>query len=498
MMFSNIRINKNKPVYLQIAYSIVGMINEGTLINNSKLLSTRELARTLNVSRNSCIQAYETLQDMGLIYMVRGKGAFTKAAPSNVANFPPLDNSSWNVNWKNFYNEYCTKSEELDVVKNEPQSTKGMISFKSIAPYEGLFDLDEIKRNFLDAISISHEKLLNYGYANGYKPLIDELRVYMSSKGVNLENKNILITNGFTEGFDIILSSLTNEGDTIICENPTHNTAIKLMKLHNINIIGVNIDENSINISELKSKLKTSNPKFAYLIPSYQNPTGVVMSADKRIEVYNILKQANVPIIEDGFNEELFYSASHIAPIVSISGNENGVIYIGSFSKILFPGIRIGWILADKSLIDVLVSVKRSKNIHTSTIDQGILCEYLRNGSFDSYIKKARKFYKEKYEFAIECSKKYMPSTKILGDGGLHIFVKINRINSRKLLNETIKKGVIFTPGDIFYVDDNNDEYTNQDSSCTFRLGFSRLSLDEIGSGIKIIGDVIKQLEKIN
>ena len=111
----------------------------------------------------------------------------------------------------------------------------------------------------------------------------------------------------------------------------------------------------------------------------------------------------NIPIIEDGFNEELLYSSSHIFPICSLDNKNNGVIYIGSFSKILFPGMRIGWIFGDKNLIDRLVSVKRSINMHVSFLDQGILYEYLRSGSFERQIKKVRKVYKEKYELAVEC-----------------------------------------------------------------------------------------------
>ena len=166
----------------------------------------------------------------------------------------------------------------------------------------------------------------------------------------------------------------------------------------------------------------------------------------------------------------------------------SGVIYIWSFSKLLFPGIRVGWILADKNVIDILESVKRCKNIHTSFLDQGILYEYLRSGSFERQIKKVRKVFKEKYELAVECINKYINPTFIWGEGGLHIYIGIEGVDSRKLLDECYKKGVIFTPGDIFSVD----------YSCknTLRLGLSRLSLNEIKEGIKIIGEVSKELRK--
>ena len=151
----------------------------------------------------------------------------------------------------------------------------------------------------------------------------------------------------------------------------------------------VDVDETD-NVNDLKKKLKQYKDKirFSYITPSYHNPTGIVMSPENRYKFYNLMKKNNIPIIEDGFNEELLYSSSHIFPICSLDNKNNGVIYIGSFSKILFPGMRIGWIFGDKNLIDRLVSVKRSINMHVSFLDQGILYDYLKNSNFDKYLKK--------------------------------------------------------------------------------------------------------------
>lgn len=260
------------------------------------------------------------------------------------------------------------------------------------------------------------------------------------------------------------------------------------MKALGLNLIGVDIDENGLDFDMLESKLEKYKDKikFAYITPSYHNPTGTVMSPENRYKFYNLMKNNNIPIIEDGFNEELLYSSSHIFPICSLDNLNNGVIYIGSFSKILFPGMRIGWILADKNAISKLESVKRCRNIHVSFLDQGILYDYLQSGAFEKYIKKARKFYGEKFNFAYKCVEKYIPNEYIFGDGGLHLFLKFKNIDTRELLNKCYKKGVIFMPGDIFYI---NNEINN-----TLRLGFSRLSFEEIEKGIKIIGDTIKEL----
>lgn len=479
MIFSGLHFNDKHPVYLQLENYIKSMIQSGMLVSNGKLPSTRELSNLLKISRNSVITAYENLEAAEIIYTIKGKGTF-------ISPGEPLNMDEWKVSWDEKANSCSVLAEKLDIVKNEIPWKKNLISFKSISPDGELFDMEEFKKAFLGRISLEGHKLLNYGYAKGYRPLMDYLLKYMEAKGIRTENKDIIITNGFTEGLEIMLTAFTNPGDSIICENPTHNTAIKIMRVHGLNIVGVTMKQDGIDINELENKLKSGGIKFGYLIPSYHNPTGIVIKAEKRYSIYNIFKKYNVPIIEDGFNEELLYNSIQISPIAALDKCGNGVVYIGSFSKILFPGIRIGWILGDKRMIDMLESVKRCKNIHTSFLDQGILYEFLKSGAFEKHVKKTRKFYKEKYKLASECIKKYMKPAVIYGEGGMHIYIELNGIDSRKLLEKCYKRNVIFTPGDIFSVDNSGKN--------SLRLGLSRVSSEEIKEGIKIMGECLAEL----
>lgn len=479
-MFNDMVLDNENPIYLQIERYIKQMILQGMLQSDVKLPSTRELSTILKVSRNTVMMAYQNLEAEGYIYMIKGKGAF-------VSKLQIVQKDTWKIDWSRKVNLYTLLAEELDIMKHGVKWEKGMISFTSIAPDENLFDMEEFKRAFLNRVSQEGEKLLNYGYARGYLPLMQYLKKYMNDKGVNTEGKDIIITNGFTEGFDVVLSALTEKGDRIVCENPTHNTAIKIMKMHGLEIVGINMQEDGLNIKELTTRITEKSVKLAYLVPSYHNPTGIVMSPEKRIEVFNIFQQYEIPVIEDGFNEELRYSGSHVSPLIALAGSGNSVIYIGSFSKVLFPGMRIGWILGDQRLISYLESIKRSRNIHTSFIDQAVLYEYLQAGNFEKYIKKIRRIYKEKYEFALECAKKHIPCKKILGEGGMHIFIELDGINCRDLLDKCSQKGVIFTPGDRFYTDNGGKN--------TFRLGISRVTERDIEKGFRIIGEVIRQWE---
>lgn len=480
MIFSNLKLIKNKPIFIQIEEHIKKNIMNGTLLKDNKLPSTREVAEFLKVSRNSVITAYENLQSQGLISSKPGKGTFVEVELK-------IEKENFKIDWLKRENKYSKKCREFDIIKSLPKYEKGMISFKSIAPEEKLFDLEEFKRSFLNVWSLEGEKLLNYGYAQGYKPLIEYLKNYMKEKGVDIKNKDVLITNGFTEGFDLVLSSFSKPKDVIVCEKPTHNTALKIMKAKDLRIIGIEMDREGIIISRLKKVIQKFPVKFVYLIPSYHNPTGIVTSAQRRRDIYEILKDYQIPIIEDGFNEELIYSSSAVAPIASLASTGNGIIYIGSFSKILFPGLRIGWIFAEKSIIDSLESVKRARSIHSSFLDQGIMFNYLQSGSFNKYLKKVRKYYKEKYNFTLKLVKKYIPYEKISGEGGLHIYIELDKkICVKKLMQECYLNGVLIMPGYVFCDDDSQNN--------AFRIGFSRLKEEDIENGIKIISKIIKNM----
>lgn len=482
MIFSTLIINKDEPIYIQIKRHIEEGIYRGDLKKDSKLPSTREASKILNISRNSVIAAYEELESEGSIVTKRGIGTFI-----SLERATPYE--SYTIDYLARINNYGNTLRNMDIIKSEHSFKKGMISFKSIAPEPNLFNLEDFKRALLDAWTYEEANLLNYGYAKGYAPLIDYFMEYMEAKSVATKNKEILVTNGFTEAFDIIMSSLTTPGDYIICEEPSHNTALKIMKAYGLNVIQVKMNKDGMDISSLESALNEYSPKFGYLIPSYNNPTGIVTKTSRRKEIYNLFKKYSVPIIEDGFNEELLYSSSPTLPIAALCGDGNGVIYLGSLSKILFPGLRIGWIFGDKNLIDVLESVKRGRTIHSSFLNQSSFYYYLKSGAFNRYVKSVRKYYRDKYNLVMEMVDKYIPYEYVTGEGGLHIFIKLkNNLNAKELLSLCYDDGVVFMAGDIFYSSFNHND--------TFRIGFGRVSDEDIETGIKIIGENIKKLSK--
>jgi DNA-binding transcriptional MocR family regulator len=480
-MFDDFKLKPDRPAYLQVKNYLQAGIAQGMWQAGARLPATRELAVILKVSRNTIIQAYQFLEDDGFVYTVKGQGTFIAA----VAATKPVKEPT-KLDWGRLVNDYARQATKLDVEKQELKWEKGMISFKSIAPDPDLFEVEEFKRAFLRRFALEGAKLLNYGYARGYRNLCEYLKGYMHNKGVDLTGKDLLITNGFTEGLQLVLKALTSPGDWILTENPTHNTALKIMRLAGLKIVGVTLREDGLDLEELERVLREVPISCGFLIPSYHNPTGLVMSAERRQEVFQLFNRYRTPIIEDGFNEELRYSGAHLAPLMAIAGPGNGLVYLGSFSKILFPGLRIGWVIADQTLIDYLESIKRSHNIHTSFIDQAVLFEYLQSGAFERYLKKARRVYQKRRQAALTLAKRYLPAQKIWGEGGLHIFVELAPdCDARVILRECYRRGVVFMPGDIFYTDGGGHN--------TFRLGISRVTLEQMDRGLQIIGAVINE-----
>lgn len=482
-MFNDLKLEAHRPAYLQIRDYLKALIFSGVLQSGVRLPATRELAAVLGVSRNTVIQAYQYLEDDGFIRIVQGRGAFVtmEAPPSEKADVPYA--------WETLVTDYARTAVDLDIEKKELKWEKGYISFKSIAPDPQLFEMDDVKRSFLNRVAVEGEKLLNYGYAQGYRNLLEYLKQYMKAKGVSPDGKDILITNGFTEGFNLVLAALTRPGDRIVCENPTHNTALKIMRLAGLKVIGVPMQEDGMDVEELSRVLASQTVKLGYLIPSYHNPTGIVMSPEKRKTVLEQFQRYRVPVVEDGFNEELRYSGAHVAPMMALADNGSGMIYLGSLSKILFPGLRVGWIMADARLISYLESVKRSLNIHTSFLDQAILYEYLHTGQFEKYLKKARKVYRERHQRAVELARQLIPCRKVWGEGGLHIFIELEpSVDARQVLAEAYREKVLFMPGDIFFVNPSDGKHT-------FRLGISRVTPDIMGKGFTVIGRAVRRVQ---
>lgn len=480
-MFGELKITAGSPAHLQIGANIRELIENGSLRAGVRLPSTRELARMLKVSRNTVMLAYEELQNEEWIRSIPGQGAYVNGRPAPEEARPAL-------HWEPLLNDYGKMALDLVQTTRKYPWRPGMISFHSLAPDESIFDVEDVKRAFLNRISLEGEKLLNYGEGKGYRPLIGWLKEYLAAKGVDFRGKDLLITSGFTEGFTLVVAALTNRGDRIVCENPTHFLALNAMKLAGLQIAGIEMGADGIDPAALERTVAAGGIKLGFIMPSYHNPTGLVMPPDRRFKVLEIFEKYRVPLVEEGFNEELRYSGSHTSPLIGLAGTGNHVICLGSFAKILFPAIRIGWVIGDAQLIACLESIKLHRNLHTSLLDQAVLYDYLREGHLSQYLKKAKRLYKGKFELAMRLAGIHIPCRRIRGEGGLHLFIELDGISARELLDYCYERGVLFTPGDIFYCNGLGED--------ALRISISRVGPDEMEQGFQIIGAGIRELKR--
>lgn len=477
MIFSGLDLKnvKKKGMYLENYFK--NNIEQGIFPKNTKLPSTRELAEILSVSRNTCIKVYNLLSEQDYLRFEKGKGTYVSYIKKEDENIEKID-----------YEKYMsTEAKRLlteDLVKKS-ESIK--ISFKSIGPRGQIFFTNEIKKSFLRKISMEEGRLFSYGNAWGYPALRTYFKKYMESKGVSMENREILITNGATEGISLICEALISEGDLVITESPTHDASLKIIRHFKGDIIGIDRNVDTLDLLLMEDIIKRLNPKFIFVIPSYHNPLGSVMTIENRMDFLKLVEKYKIPVVEDGFSEELIESYGHPSPLVGLS-NSNLITYVGSFSKVLFPGLRIGWVCADKKLIESLVSLKRLRNLHTSYIDQSIMEDYLKQGDFKAYLKRVRSYYGEKKEFVELVLNEELKEAKILGNNGIYVFLKLE-VNVEKLLKECKSEGLDFTLGSEFYPDKSK-------SYGTIRLGISHLGKDEIREGIRIIKECKDKLIK--
>ena len=284
--------------------------------------------------------------------------------------------------------------------------------------------------------------------------------------------------------------SLCNEGDVVICEAPSFIGSLNSFRSYNAKLVGVPVESDGINTDILEDKLKTeNNVKFIYVIPNFQNPSGVTMSLEKRRKVYNLAKKYGVLILEDNPYGELRYSGEHLPSIKSFD-TDGIVIYSGSFSKVVSPGMRVGWCVAPNPIIQKMVVCKQGQDVHTNIWSQMVIYEYITKYNFEEHLDNLRCLYKEKAQFMMDLLdthlSPYITYDKI--DGGLFIMCKLpENIDMLEFCKEAVKRKVCVVPGNTFLPDEN-------EVSHSFRVNFSTPTDAQLVKGVKILGELIKEL----
>ncbi len=369
---------------------------------------------------------------------------------------------------------------------------KHLISFAGGMPNNDLFPVKEIDEIY-NGLSDEIKKVgFQYGPTSGYPPLVRNLKTYLKNKGLPIKSNKILITTGSLQAISIITQELINEGDIILTENPSFVGALSVFETYRANVIGIPIDEHGIIIDELKSTIDkfSRKPKFLYITPNFHNPAGIIYSLERKRQILEVLDGTGIILLEDDAYSDLYFSDEGkvlTKPIKSIEGYDVEVIYTGSFSKILGPGFRLGWMLASPMIYEKGENIKQALDACTSNFNQILANEFLAQGKLATYLEFLRVEYLERKNLLQNALVEYMPKEIVWSEpkGGFYIWIKLpENLNSTDIFKKCIEKNVVFVTGRTF------DPASKKDDR--LRLAFSNMPKDEIKKGVEIIAEVIK------
>ena len=374
-------------------------------------------------------------------------------------------------------------------------SLPDVISFAGGLPAPEVFPIEKFKEASDIVLTEMGEKALQYGTTEGYQPLREMIARNASKYGIQISADNVLITSGSQQALDLLGRIFINRGDRVLVESPTYLGAIQAWNAYGVKYVTIPFDENGMQTNMLESRLRTGL-KFIYVLPNFQNPTGVTLSRERRKQLVEMANAYGVPIVEDDPYGQLRYEGDHLPPVVVIddesrakevpiySGN---VIYTSTFSKILAPGLRLAWVVAPVEVIKKLVQAKQGCDLHTSTLTQYLAYQVANDTWMKSHINTIRKTYKERRDVMLKALEQYMPENVqwTHPKGGLFLWVTLPKcIDTGEIFSSAVEAKVAFVPGGPFHPLGGGEN--------TMRLNFSNSKPELIMEGIKRLAKVVK------
>lgn len=391
---------------------------------------------------------------------------------------------------------------ELLKLTQEPD----IISFAGGLPAPDVFPVEAFEEASCRVLRRHGSQALQYGATEGFMPLRRWIVDYMAAYGIEADVDNVLITSGSQQALDLIGKVLINPGDLILTEKPTYLGALQAWRAYQAEYTSVPLDDEGMQTDLLEEAL-CGGPKFMYILPNFQNPGGVTLSLERRMDLIEIADRYGIPIVEDDPYGELRYEGEHLPPLIVLDAQRGkgrfdnssdhrfirgNVIYISTFSKTLAPGLRLAWIVAPSEVIDRCVVAKQGMDLHTSTFVQMTAYEVLRDDFLQSHVRLIRQVYGERRDVMLRALKRYFPpgASWTHPQGGLFLWVTLPQaVDTLALMPKAIENKVTYVPGSAFFPDGSGHN--------TFRLNFSNAKPEQIELGIRRLGEVLEaELEK--
>jgi len=362
-----------------------------------------------------------------------------------------------------------------------------IISFAGGLPNPKSFPIKEINQAAQKVLTSDGASALQYSTTQGDIGLREFIAErYRTKHGLDVSAKNILITNGSQQGLDLISKIFLNPGDPVVIERPGYLGAIQAMSMFEATFRSVSLENEGVDLSEFKEAIADYLPKFFYAVTNFNNPTGITYSAERKQQIANCLQKTNIFFVEDNPYGELRFFGEDVPLMYSYLPKQT--ILLGSFSKTISPGLRLGWVCADEEIIGKLVIAEQVASLHTNSFAQKVILQYLQDNDLDEHIAKIQNMYQQKRDLMVAELEKYFPKEVEFTrpEGGMFLWVTLPKgISAVEVFQEAIKQNIAFVPGDPFYVDKNGVS--------TLRLNYTNSSDEQIQRGVRAITKAIKK-----
>lgn len=364
-----------------------------------------------------------------------------------------------------------------------------IISFGGGLPAPEMFPVEAMKKAADQVFDKHGRQAMQYGASEGILPLRQYITEHVQEKeNIQTDPAHVLVTTGSEQAIDLVAKAYLDEGDTVLVEQPTYLCAIDVFKIYGAKFVGVEMDEDGMKMDALEETLKAHpEAKLIYTVPNFQNPTGRTLAADRRKKLAELAAKYDVIVLEDNPYGEIRFAGEHLPAVKSYDQSDH-VLYMGTFSKTLAPGFRLGWVIGPEKVIGALRVLKQSADLHTDNFVQYAVTQFVADNDLDQHVAKISKLYAQRKDLMIEGIKKYFPAgVKYTNpDGGMFLWVEVPGVkDSIALFKQCLEHGVAFVPGDSFYA--------GQAQPGTFRLNFSNMAEDKINEGMKLLGDALKE-----
>jgi GntR family transcriptional regulator/MocR family aminotransferase len=468
-----------QPLYRQIEAYLRDNIRSGALPADTRLPSTRELAEALGVSRITVKNAFAELESDGIIESRARSGTYV----AKLILPPPSAQRAADFEWPLWQQEVLADAPAPGrIYLNRPRRTAG----RDLIRFTGVGDPAHFPvGDFLKAIQVVIRRdgvaAVNYGaYSGGYAPLRETIAQVLASQGIQTHPDQILITSGSQQAIALVCRVLLRPGDPILVAKPTYNYALDLFRTLGLKIIGVPIDKDGMQVELLEPLLQQHHPKLIYTIPNFQNPSGAYLPTARRRALAALAARYNAPILEDDYAGDLLYEGRTQPAVKALDAGGN-VIYVGTFSKMLMPGLRLGFLVADGPIIQYVMHDKWLHDFTTSTLIQRTLNEYVTIGRYKAHLRQSRRINRQRLDVMLDAIRHTLPAGVRCEtpQGGLFLWLRLpDGISSKRLLPLALEAGVEFSPGGWFFPDE-------AEGAPYLRLNFAVQPPERIEEGIR-------------